>query len=92
MIYAAVIGLLAVAPILGLDGETAAFFRPLAQAYGVTVAAAMVVVLLAAPALAMVFFRSGSAAGNRSEPVVARLFGAAYGRLLGRFSATTGPA
>ncbi|WP_176479069.1 efflux RND transporter permease subunit [Mesorhizobium sp. WSM3860] len=89
MIYAAVIGLLAVAPILGLDGETAAFFRPLAQAYGLTVAAAMVVVLLAAPALAMIFFRSGRAAGNRSEP---RLFGAAYGRLLGKFSATTGPA
>ncbi|CAN7373729.1 efflux RND transporter permease subunit [Mesorhizobium sp. LjNodule214] len=92
MIYALVIGLLAVAPILGLDGEAAAFFRPLAQAYGLTVAAASVVVLLGAPALAMVFLRSGSAAGTRSEPVVARLFGAAYGRQLAKFSATARPA
>ncbi|MFC3323230.1 efflux RND transporter permease subunit [Mesorhizobium cantuariense] len=92
MIYALVIGLLAVAPILGLDGEAAAFFRPLAQAYGLTVAAASVVVLLGAPALAMVFLRSGSATGTRSEPMVARLFGAAYGRLLVKFSATARPA
>nr|WP_246811572.1 efflux RND transporter permease subunit [Mesorhizobium silamurunense] len=92
MIYALVIGLLAVAPILGLDGEAAAFFRPLAQAYGFTVAAVTAVVLLGAPALAMVFLRSGSAAETSSEPVAARLFGAAYGRLLGKFSATARPA
>lgn len=90
MMYALAIGLLAVIPIFGLTGEAAAFFGPLAQAYGLTLAAATAIVLLGAPALAMVLLRSGRA--SRADPVAARLFGAPYARLLGNFSVTARPA
>jgi CzcA family heavy metal efflux pump len=58
ILYATLINIIAVLPIVFVGGLTGSFFRPLAIAYGVAVLASMVVALTVTPALAMILMPS----------------------------------
>src|SRR4051812_13198604 len=81
IIYAALIVLLAVAPIFFIGGSTGAFFRPLAVAYGLAIIASMVVTLTVVPALCLMFVRN--ARGGRGETPVVRWLQSKYEPMLG---------
>ena len=68
-IYTTLIVLLAVIPIFFMGGASGAFFRPLALAFSLSVAASMVVALTVTPALNLMF--RGKAARPRSESSIA---------------------
>ena len=75
IVYAALIVLLAVAPIFFMNGTTGAFFRPLAISYGLAIIASMVVTLTVVPALCLMFVRNET---NRRETPVVRWFQRMY--------------
>jgi CzcA family heavy metal efflux pump len=58
ILYATVINIVAVLPVVFVGGLTGSFFRPLAIAYALAVLASMVVALTVTPALAMVLMPS----------------------------------
>jgi Cu/Ag efflux pump CusA len=58
MLYATLIIVLAVAPVLFIEGLSAAFFRPLVWSYIVAVLASMVVAMTVTPALAMLLSKA----------------------------------
>ena len=58
--YATLIALLAVVPVVVMEGRPGAFFEPLAIAYALAVAAAMLVALTLTPALSLILFSWGS--------------------------------
>ena len=69
--YATLIALLAIVPVAAMEGRPGAFFEPLALSYALAVAAAMLVALTLTPALSVLFFSRGSAAGE--SPLLRRL-------------------
>ena len=82
MLYAALISVIAVVPLLLMQGLSAAFFRPLAMSYIIAVVASLVVATTVTPALAMLLSAAGAggAAGRlRAMDGLQRL----YGRLAG---------
>jgi Cu/Ag efflux pump CusA len=83
MLYAALISVIAVAPLLLMQGLSAAFFRPLAMSYIIAVVASLAVATTVTPALAMLL--------SPQVPVARRGGSALDGlqRLYGRFA---GPA
>ena len=81
-IYAALIVMLAVAPIFFMGGVSQAFFEPLALAYGLAVAASMLVALTVTPALAVLFFAKGVPASEESP--LARWLGRRFDRWVER--------
>ncbi len=58
ILYATLINIIAVLPVVFVGGLTGSFFRPLALAYAVAVLASMVVALTVTPALAMILMPS----------------------------------
>jgi len=64
--YAALIALLAIVPVVVMEGRPGAFFEPLALSYVLAVLASMVVALTVAPALSLLLFSRGSLAGRES--------------------------
>ena len=64
--YATLIALLAIVPVAVMEGRPGAFFEPLALAYALSVATAMVVALTVAPALSLLLFSRGSATYRES--------------------------
>jgi CzcA family heavy metal efflux pump len=64
--YATLIALLAIAPVAVMEGRPGAFFEPLALAWALAVAAAMIVALTLAPALSLVLFARRPAVGRES--------------------------
>jgi CzcA family heavy metal efflux pump len=58
ILYATLINIVAVLPVVFVGGLTGSFFRPLAIAYGLAVLASMVIALTVTPALAMVLMPS----------------------------------
>ena len=66
IVYAALIMLLAVAPIFFIGGTFGAYFRPLAVSYGLATIASMVVTLTVIPALCLMFFSNKSSVGRES--------------------------
>ena len=74
LLYATLIILLALVPVLLLGGLSGAFFRPLALSYGLAVLASMVVALTVTPALSVLLL-SRPPAGRRESPLVGRLQG-----------------
>ncbi len=58
ILYATLINVVAILPVVFVSGVTGAFFRPLALAYGLAVLASMLVALTVTPALAMVLMPS----------------------------------
>src|SRR3954447_2237712 len=58
ILYATLINVVAVVPVILISGLSGAFFRPLALAYALAVLASMVVALTVTPALAMILLRN----------------------------------
>src|SRR5215207_4330861 len=90
LMYGTLIGLLAIVPIVVMEGRPGAFFEPMALAYVVAVLAATVVALTLVPALASMLFARGRP-GAVDGPA-ARAAGAGYGRALSRVVRRPGPA
>jgi len=72
IIYATLIDVVAITPVLFIQGVSGAFFTPLVLSYGLAVLASMVVALTVTPALALILLR-GSAIESRQSPIAARL-------------------
>ncbi len=83
IVYATLIEVVAVAPILLLTGLSGAFFRPLVTAYALALLASMVVALTVTPALSLIFFRNENTLQHRESPVVPPMK-RAYERVLNR--------
>ncbi|HEX6710214.1 MAG TPA: efflux RND transporter permease subunit [Rubrobacter sp.] len=81
--YAAFIALLAIVPVVVMEGRPGAFFDPLALSYVLAVLASMVVALTVAPALSLLLFSRGSP-GRRQSPIL-RLLSPRYDAALSRF-------
>ena len=78
--YATLINVVAVVPVLFLDGLTGAFFQPLALAYALAVLVSMVVALTVTPALALLLL--GSAPLGTRQPPLVRLLQRGYSAAL----------
>jgi CzcA family heavy metal efflux pump len=72
LMYATLIALLAIVPIVVMEGRPGAFFEPLVLSYALAVAAAMVVALTLTPALSVLLFSRGSLEA-RESPLLKRL-------------------
>ncbi len=82
--YATLIALLAVVPVLVMDGRPGTFFEPLAIAYALAIGAAMLVALTLTPAMSLLLFSWGSTDG-RESPLLTRLtprYKSALGRIV----------
>jgi len=90
MIYATLIILLAVLPAFFLQGETGAFFQPLALSYALALLASMVVALTITPALCLLLLRDRAL--ERRESPVLRWLQRGYGAVLGWFLRALRPA
>jgi CzcA family heavy metal efflux pump len=82
--YATLIALLAIVPVVVMEGRPGAFFEPLALSYALAVAAAMLVALTLTPALSLMLFSRGSA-GGRESPLL-RSLAPRYTGALSRFT------
>src|SRR5215218_2269942 len=82
--YAAFIALLAIVPVVVMEGRPGAFFEPLALSYILAVLASMVVALTVAPALSLLVFSRGSVV--RRESPILRLLNPRYDGALSRLA------
>ncbi len=80
--YAAFIALLAIVPVVIMEGRPGAFFEPLALSYVLAVLASMVVALTVAPALSLLAYSRGSRV-HRESPIL-RLLNPIYDGALSR--------
>jgi CzcA family heavy metal efflux pump len=80
ILYATLINIVAVLPVVFVGGLTGSFFRPLAVAYGLAVLASMFVALTVTPALAMVLMPSARLAPR--DPPLMGLSKRVYTRML----------
>lgn len=78
--YATLINVVAVVPVLFLDGLTGAFFQPLAMSYALAVLVSMVVALTVTPALA--FLLLGKAPLGTRQPPLVRVLQRGYAAIL----------
>jgi Cu/Ag efflux pump CusA len=69
--YGTLIALLAIVPVVVMEGRPGAFFEPLALAYALAVVAAMVVALTLTPALSLLLASRGKPGG--ASPLVGRM-------------------
>jgi CzcA family heavy metal efflux pump len=69
LVYATLIVLLAIVPVAIMQGRPGAFFDPLALAYALGVAAAMVVALCVTPALSLLLYSRGTPEARESRAV-----------------------
>jgi CzcA family heavy metal efflux pump len=86
MAYATIIALLAIVPVVVMQGRPGAFFEPLVLAYLLAVVAAMVVALTVTPALSLLLHSWGTA-GGRTSPITRSLtprYDGALGRFVGK--------
>jgi CzcA family heavy metal efflux pump len=60
VVFATLIALLALTPILAMGGVTGAFLKPLALSYALALTASLAVAFTVTPALALVFFATGA--------------------------------
>src|SRR4051794_6556423 len=82
ILYATLINVVAVLPVLFVGGLTGSFFRPLALSYALAVLASMVVALTITPALSLILLSRGSL--RTREPFVVRGLKRVYGAGLTR--------
>ncbi len=90
IIYATLIDVVALLPVLFIEGLSGAFFRPLAVAYGLAVLASLVVALTVTPALGLILLARAPMERRRS-PIADRLR-AAYAGVLARIVRSARPA
>ena len=82
LLYATLIALLTVIPVLFIGGIAGAFYKPLVVSYALAILASMAVALAIVPALAFVLM-TGKAA-ERREPALVRVLQSRYEGLLAR--------
>src|SRR4051812_7927973 len=82
VVYATLIDVVAVAPVIFVGGLSGAFFRPLALSYGLAVLASMAVALTITPALALALLRGNPP--REREPGLVAVLKRAYGAVLAR--------
>jgi Cu/Ag efflux pump CusA len=82
IIFATLIIVVALSPILFLEGLSGAFFRPLALSYVLAMLASMVVALTVTPALSLILFRKAPL--ERRDPPVMRWLVRGYNAVLSR--------
>ena len=75
MVYASLIVVVAVLPVLFMQSRSAAFFAPMAWAYIAAVSVSMAVALIATPALAALLLARAPLAPDGGSPVTNRLAG-----------------
>ncbi len=80
ILYATLINIVAVIPVVFVGGLTGAFFRPLAIAYALAVLASMVIALTITPALAMILMPSARL--KPRDPPLMRICKRAYRAML----------
>jgi Cu/Ag efflux pump CusA len=90
IVYATLIIIVALVPLLFITGIAGSFLPSLARAYGVAILASLIVSLTVAPALAVLVL-SAAPGERRESPVLRRLRGA-YRSAIGWFLARTRPA
>ena len=83
LVYATLIALLAIVPVVVMGGRPGAFFEPLALSYVLAVLASLVVALTVTPALSLLVFSWGSL-GRRESPIL-RWLNPRYDGALSRF-------
>ena len=81
LLYATLIILLAVLPVLFLGGLSGAFLKPLALSYGLAVLASMVVALTVTPALSVLLLPRPGRPGRGESPLAGRLLGGYHSAL-----------
>jgi CzcA family heavy metal efflux pump len=84
LIYATLIALMAIAPVVVMEGRPGAFFDPLALSYALAVVAALIVALTVTPALCSLLLARGRR-GPRESPLIVRLR-PRYERAFARFA------
>jgi Cu/Ag efflux pump CusA len=89
VVYATLIILVALAPLLFIDGVVSAFLPSLARAYAVAVVASLLVSVSVAPALAVLLL--SATPGKRDDSPVLRRVRGAYGRAMDWFVSRTRP-
>ena len=87
--YATVINIIAVVPVLFLDGLSGSFFQPLVLSYALAVFISMLVAMTVTPAMCLVMLRSGSLR-EREAPLL-RTLKRGYARVLKRVVRTPTP-
>ena len=90
IVYATLINVVAIAPVLFLSGLSGAFFRPLAIAYALALLASMAVALTVTPALGLILLRRSD--GIRRESPLKLVLVRWYSRALERITTTARPA
>ena len=90
IVLATLIVVVAVVPVLFLDGLSGAFFKPLVMAYLLAILASMIVAVTVTPALGLILFRNAPLHGKGS-PLVAWL-SRGYSALLGKTTRSPKPA
>lgn len=88
VVYASLIVVLVFLPVFFLDGLAGSFFRPLALAYVLAIAASLLVALTVTPALSLMLL-TGATERRRESPIVHVLKGA-YGAVLPFFTRRPG--
>jgi CzcA family heavy metal efflux pump len=88
--YATLINVLAVVPVLFLEGLSGSFFRPLVLSYGLAVLVSMVVALTVTPALCLLLLTRGKL-DHRDSPLL-RVLKRGYRALLAPLAARLWPA
>ena len=82
IVYATLIVVMAVVPVLFLEGLSGAFFKPLVLAYVLAILASMAVAVTVTPALGLILLR-GAPLRSKGSPLVGWLSGG-YSRLLAK--------
>jgi CzcA family heavy metal efflux pump len=90
ILYATVIVMLAVVPVLFLEGISGAFWQPVATSYLLALVASMVVALTVTPVLSLLFL--GKSSPGSADSPVAGMLGAIYNTVLGWATRTSKPA
>jgi CzcA family heavy metal efflux pump len=70
IIYATLIVVVAVVPVLFMQGLTGSFFKPLIAAYALAIAASLVVAMTVTPALCLILLRNARLEGRESPVIV----------------------
>jgi CzcA family heavy metal efflux pump len=90
IVYATLIDVMTLLPVLLMKGLSGSFFRPLAVSYGLAVLASMFVALTVTPALGMILLSHSH--GERRESPFVRWLHRRYERVLARIIRTPRPA
>ena len=88
--FATIINVVAIVPVLFLEGLSGSFFQPLVLSYGLAVFVSMLVAMTVTPALCLVLLRGGTL--REKEAPLLRVLKKGYSNVLGRVMRRPAPA